>query len=126
MAQRICKTKYCKNKTRKGRLICSTCDKREWREKYPMKAAFQTLRHNATRRGKPFTITFEYFQKFCYETKYMAGKGRSKLSFTVDCIINKLGYIPGNIQKLTKSANSSKGTKTLVYDYRHPEHTTVI
>lgn len=91
-----------------------------------MKAAFQTLRYNAHRRGKPFTITFEYFTQFCYETNYMAGKGRSSLSYSVDCIINSLGYIPGNIQMLPKGQNASKGTKTLIYDYRYPELARVV
>jgi len=121
-----CETKYCKNKARKGRKICSTCDKRRWRCRYPMKAAYQTLRYNATRRRKPFTITFADFEKFCYEFNYMAGKGRSRTSFTVDCIINAFGYVPGNIQSLSRSDNSRKGTKTLIYDYRNPEYTTVI
>ena len=121
-----CETKYCKNKRRKGRNKCSTCGKREWRTKFPMKAAYQTLRHNATRRRKPFTITFADFEKFCYEFNYMAGKGRTRLSYTVDCIVNSLGYVPGNLQSLTRSDNARKGTKILIYDYRHPEHATVI
>lgn len=83
-----------------------------------MKAAFQTLRHNATRRGKPFNLTFEQFQQFCRETKYMAGRGRSKQSFTIDRIDNNKGYTIDNIQMLTKSDNCRKKTKTLIYDWR--------
>lgn len=55
----------------------------------------------------------------------MAGKGRSKESYTVDCIDPKLGYIEGNIQCLLKSENSSKGTKVLHYDW-HSKTATVI
>lgn len=83
-----------------------------------MKAAFQTLRHNATRRGKVFNLTFKQFEKFCHETLYLAGKGRKNKSFTIDRIDNSKGYTINNIQMLTKSANCRKSTKTLVYDYR--------
>lgn len=83
-----------------------------------MKAAFQTLRQNARRRLKPFKLTFAEFERFCYETKYMAGKGRQRKSFTIDRRDNAKGYTIDNIQMLTKSANSTKRTKTLVYDYR--------
>jgi hypothetical protein len=89
-----------------------------------MKAAFQTLRQNARRRKKPFTISFEYFRRFCYRTKDMAGKGRNKDSYSIDCKINELGYVPGNIRKLTVAQNSSKGKK-LIFDYRYPQFTTV-
>lgn len=94
-----------------------------------MKAAFQTLRHNATRRGKVFTITFDYFKRFCYRTNYMAGKGRTKESYSIDRHKNELGYIPGNIKCRTLSFNSSKGarpvTKILNYDWR-TKYATVI
>lgn len=79
-----------------------------------MMAAYQNLKYNTTRRSKeqnkhkPFTITFEDFKEFCIETKYMAGKGRTKTSYTIDCIIEELGYVRGNLQKLTKSDNSKK------------------
>lgn len=113
-----CKTKYCKRKARSGKSICTTCDKKAWRKKFPMKAAFQTLRHNATRRGKPFSLTFAQFEKFCYETKYMAGKGRSSVSFTIDRVDNSKGYTADNIQMITKGENSRKKAKILMYDWR--------
>lgn len=99
-----------------------------------MKAAYQTLKYNTTRRAKeqgrpkPFTITFEDFKEFCIETKYMAGKGRSKTSYTIDCIKEELGYVRGNLQKLTKSDNSKKEQarrKTLVYDWQSRTATVV-
>lgn len=115
---KLCSVKFCINKHRKGRTICHTHDKQQWRERYPMKAAFQTLRHNATRRGKTFDLTFEQFENFCYETNYMAGKGRSKKSYSIDRIDNTRGYAANNIQVLTKSNNSKKSNKVLHYDYR--------
>lgn len=87
-----------------------------------MKAAYDNLKWNAWRRGKPFTITFAYFQKFCFKTDYIAGKGRSKESYSVDCKIAIKGYVPGNLQCLTLSDNAKKGVKKmLVYDWEHKQ-----
>lgn len=124
---KLCCEAFCKNKRREGRRICATCDKRRWRKRHPMKAAYETLKYNTTRRAKqqgrpkPFTITFEDFKQFCYKTNYMAGKGRSKDSYSIDCKIEELGYVKGNLQKLTVSQNSikeHKRRKLLVYDWR--------
>lgn len=125
---KTCNSKGCRRLARTGKKICTTCDKRIWRIKYPMKAAFQTLRQNTRRREKaqnkpkPFTITFEDFEEFCYETQYMAGKERSKHSYSVDCIIEELGYVKGNLQRLTVSQNSIKEhvrrKKILAYDWQ--------
>lgn len=118
MAKRICKTKYCKREARKGRTICSTCDKRIWRKNNPLKACFQTLRQNARRRGKEFELTIEQFEKFCFETFYIAGKGRKKQHFSIDRIDNNKGYTVDNIGVLTKTENSKKSNKILSYDWR--------
>ncbi len=112
-----CNTPNCRNKAAKGRTICYKCKTRKHREKNPVKAAYDALKHNAKRRGKVFTITFADFKKFCRKTKYMAGRGRMKDSFSIDRIDPAKGYEPGNLQLLTISENSSKGKKLLVYDY---------
>lgn len=75
----------------------------------------------AKQRNKPFTITLEYFRKFCYKTEYIKGKGRNADSYTVDCIKNELGYVAGNLRILTLSANASKSWKQLHYDWRTKE-----
>lgn len=118
MPTRYCKTKYCRNKARPKRKMCNTCDKKQWRAKYPMKACFQTLRQNARRRGKIFKLTFVQFEKFCYRTNYLAGKGRKKDSFSIDRIDNSKGYTVDNIQMIPKGINSSKRNKLLVYDWQ--------
>ena len=82
-----------------------------------MRAAFKALRDNAKRRHKIFTITFQDFKELCIETRYMAGKGREKLSYTLDCKINELGYVKGNIQVLPKIVNCSKGTRSMTLSY---------
>jgi hypothetical protein len=84
---------------------------KKWRENNPEMYAYLNLVHNAKRRNKPCTITFEYFKKFCRKTKYIQRKGIWKYSYSIDCKINELGYVEGNLQLLTVSANSIKGTK---------------
>lgn len=113
------------NKRRKNARDCGTCVKRKWRQKYVMKACYQTLKYNATRRHKPFTITFEYFKRFCYRTKYIAGKGRSKDHYSIHRIKNELGYVPGNIRALTNEKHQQIHAKILSYDYR-TKYATVI
>lgn len=123
-----CSERGCRRPPRHKSGLCTTCDKKMWRKRYPMKASFQTLRQNTRRREKtqnkpkPFTITFEDFEEFCYETDYMAGKGRSKCSYSIDCIVEELGYVKGNLQRLTVSQNSIKEhtrrKKLLAYDWQ--------
>lgn len=113
--EKKCCESHCRNKAAKGSRYCHKCRSRRWREKNPMMASYVTLRYNAKRRGKVFTITFEYFKEFCYETDYMAGKGRTKGCFTVDRIKEELGYIPGNLQKLEVGENKRKH---LHYDWQ--------
>lgn len=107
----------CRHQAAPGRKICNTCKTKNHRKKDPMRYSYDAMKANAKRRNKIFTISFEYFQQFCYQTKYHLGKGRSKVSFTVDCKINELGYAEGNIQMLTKQENSRKGVKSLEYDW---------
>jgi hypothetical protein len=82
-----------------------------------MRYAYDVLKMNAKRRKKPFTITFEYFEKFCIETNYIAGKGRSRKSYSVDRIRNELGYVPGNLRVLTLEDNARKATRKTILSY---------
>ena len=116
MRKRKCATKFCRNRIDKNN-FCNTCKSRKKRAAHPMRYAYDVLKMNAKRRGKPFGITFEYFKKFAIETNYLRGKGRTKLSYSVDCIKNHLGYVPGNLQCLTVSDNSKKGVRDIVLHY---------
>lgn len=99
----------CKRRKRlKDRTKCGTCANKAWREKDPVKTSYVNLKHNAKRRGKVFTITLAYFRRFCYRTDYIAGKGRTADSWTVDRIKEWLGYVPGNLQKLKNGDNTRK------------------
>lgn len=126
-----CAETGCRKQTREGHTICSGCDKKRWRKKYPMKAAYQTLKYNCTRRKIFFDLSFEEFAQFCYETDYMAGKGRSSESYSIDRRIEGKtpGYTFTNIQMLTKGQNSIKEherrKKMLVYDWKTKSATVV-
>lgn len=86
---------------------CSKCQ----RLKNPEKYAYQTLKDNAKRRGKEFTLTFEQFNEFAIKTNYIARKGRKKDCLHVDRICEKDGYTKENIQVLTNSQNVRKYLK---------------
>ncbi len=108
----------CKRRDRlKGRRKCWKCRKKEnvWFSD-PVNYSYMNLKSNAKRRGKVFTITLAYFKKFCYRTDYIAGKGRTSESYTVDRIREELGYIPGNIQVMQNGLNVKK---YLNYDWQN-------
>lgn len=114
-----CKTPYCRN-TCKGS-YCNTCKSRTARAADPVKYSYYTLRTNTIRRkGREFfALTLDEFRQYCYETDYIAGKGRTRLSHTIDCIDPTMGYFIGNIQPRTLAANAKKGKKILHYDWEN-------
>jgi len=81
---------------------------KQYRHKYPFKYAYQTLKSNAKKRGKEFTITLHEFILFCHETNYIGYKGRRGSCLSVDRIDQNKGYTIDNIQTLTVSENSKK------------------
>ena len=94
-----------------------TCKSRKYRKSNVCRSTFLNLKNNSKRRGIVFTLTFDEFEKFCYQTDYLKGKGRSSLSYSIDRIDNSKGYFIDNIQVLSVGENSRKGVKSLVYDY---------
>jgi len=88
--------------------MTSTEKKKRYRAKYPIRYAFTTLRDNAKRRGKVFTLTFQQFQEFAIKTQYMIKKGIWQDSYHIDRINEAKGYTPDNIQLLTNSDNVKK------------------
>lgn len=88
-----------------------------------MRDAWQHLKDNSKRRNIFFDLTFEQFQEFCYETDYIKKVGKSSLSYSVDRIIEELGYTAGNIQAIPIRDNTLKeharrrARKILMYDY---------
>jgi hypothetical protein len=113
-----CLTLHCRNKHAKGQNYCHTCTRKKWRAKNPEKYAYYTLKYNAKRRGKIFTLTFEEFKTFAASCNYMTGKGKTAQSLSIDCIIPEAGYTPENIQPLSLALNGRKADKLLVYDWQ--------
>jgi len=119
MKVRKCK---CGKKAAKGRNECLACKQRKYREKYPLKTYYDNMKMNANRRGKEFTIDFDYF---CSLIDDIEEFGRGMGFLTIDRINNNLGYIRGNLQILKFEENASKGSKELdeifgVFEYECP------
>ena len=83
-----------------------------------MRYAYCTLKANAKRRGKEFSLTFDQFKKFAIETNYLRGKGKQSTSYSIDRIDNERGYTVDNIRIMTLADNSRKHTKQLHYDWQ--------
>lgn len=119
----LCHTPRCTKAHEPNRSTCAMCRKRAYRKAHAMRDAFQNLKGSAGKRDIFFGLSFEEFSELCYETEYLAGKGRYSYSYTVDRVIEgKLpGYVKWNIRVITRSANSSKEMTrrkmTLDYDW---------
>lgn len=101
----------CRKPAAKGRRMCSRCHMRQWRTTRPLQAAFATLRDHARARGIEFTITLPEFRKFVLQSGYLTRRGNAGACLTVDRVDNLRGYVPGNLQPLTRSENSVKRAK---------------
>jgi hypothetical protein len=110
-----CAAKFCRNEA--AGVLCNTCRSRKSRLSDPVRYAWWNLRNRAKQRSIAFTITLEQFRAFCVKTQFIAGKGRSADSYTIDRIYNNVGYHIDNIQVLTKSQNVKK--YYLSYDWEH-------
>ena len=113
-----CATEGCRNKALKWRTLCCTCKNKRWKKNNYLRYCYDYLMANARRRNKIFTLTFDDFVQFCIETNYDKLKGKTSLSMSIDCKIQRLGYTKTNIRAITLSENSSKG----VNDYIEPEY----
>jgi hypothetical protein len=103
-----CWTRDCENLAVPERRYCSKCKKRKYREKYPLKYIYDTIKMNAKRRRKEFTLTFDEFECFCRRTGYDKFKGITADCLSIDRIKNSEGYHVWNIQAITVSKNSKK------------------
>jgi hypothetical protein len=104
----MCSTVGCGNTPQKGRRYCQSCNNRKWRQKHPIKAAFNNLKQNAKRRGIWFDLTFQAFKRFCKDTAYVKLKGTGPDDMTIDRVIPAKGYVDGNLQMISKAENSIK------------------
>ena len=106
----------CCVKTCKSGNICFSCQKRNYKNRYPEKYAYQVLKNNAKRRGKTFKLTFEQFLEFAIQTNYMDKKGRTFFGLHIDRIDEAVGYEISNIQVLTNTENIKKFHNSKKYD----------
>jgi hypothetical protein len=109
-----------KNDRAKGRKVCFSCKQKRYKENNPLPLAYNTLKQNAKRRKKSFSLTFLQFKEFCFETDYMVKKGTKSKSYHIDRIIELEGYHKDNIQTLENCKNSEKYRnfkKSLQYQY---------
>lgn len=104
----LCETPRCRNKHAKNKWSCHACYTRAFRFRNPLKYVYNTLKDNAKRRGKDFSLTFEEFSSFVKDTNYMDGRGRTKFDLSIDRRDNEHGYHAWNIRAITVSENSSK------------------
>lgn len=114
-----CMVSFCRNFRATGRRICHKCRNRRYRDRNPMRAHFDTLRTHARARGIEFSLTFQQFAQFASESSYLELTGPFRMCLTVDRIDNTKGYVAGNIQPLTRSANSVKRCKQDAARMRH-------
>ncbi len=103
-----CQTKFCRGYTTPDghSPYCGKCRYRRFRDKFPLKCAFNNLRKRARQRGKTFTLTFADYEKFAIESRYAAMKGKTKHSLTIHRKEHTRGYEPDNIQAVTMSLNA--------------------
>lgn len=115
---KICKTRKCKKGAAPKSNRCYTCTKRLYRERHPIRNAYNNLRQNAKRRKKDFDLSFEQFKKWAIETSYIKKRGRTATSYHIDRIDPMKGYTLGNIRALTNSENVKRHAEFIAeYNY---------
>ena len=108
----LCCAYGCNNKPadKKGGL-CHKHYARKLRTDKPIQVRYSQAKQKAKSRGLEFTISIEWFRKFCQRTGYLTVKGRRGQNATLDRRCNMHGYHEWNIQILTNRANASKGNR---------------
>lgn len=104
----ICIISKCRKHSGKGYSICFKHKREKQKLDNPLRYWFDVWRQNARSRGIEFSVTIEYFKKFCDETGYLEKKGQGREGLTIDRKDYTKGYVEGNLQVLTKSQNSRK------------------
>lgn len=105
---RRCKNPNCKNEAAPNRLVCHPCKYQAEKARDSQRTAYHRLKSRAKERNIFFDLTLEEFREFCIETDILAKRGRKSSSWTIDRIIEELGYTKGNLQKLTNAENVAK------------------
>lgn len=106
----LCRVKHCRNEKAPRHSLCHKHRMRIWRARNPMRAAYNRLKNKAKARKIGFSLSFPQFATLCEVTGYIEGTGQDPSCLTIDRIDPNLGYEQGNIQVITLSENSSKGS----------------
>jgi len=108
---RFCCAYGCKNSPHPKKAgLCHKHYARKLREEKPIQVRYSQAKQKAAARNIEFTITLEWFRKFCARTGYLS-KGYRGQRATLDRRCNVHGYHPWNIQILSNRANASKGNR---------------
>lgn len=94
-----------------GKHDCHCCNKRLWRKRNPLSAQYSRLKESARKRDIEFTIARAEFEEFAVQCDYIATTGNFGHSLCVDRKDAKMGYVPGNIQPLSREENTRKQMK---------------
>ena len=81
-----------------------------------MESILKELRTNARRRRIECTLTIDDLRALTAETGYLEGRGRHGDNLHIDRINPTIGYVAGNVQILTCSANVAKGNRERYLD----------
>ncbi len=104
----FCTERGCSNTRCDGKNICAKHVHRKRKEKDLCAYTFHSLKCNARRRGKVFTITLDYFRGWCHGSNYLILKGRTAEEYSIDRDNPDLGYEPGNLKLMKVGMNSRK------------------
>jgi hypothetical protein len=107
-AKGLCCNAYCKHLARPKRWDCNTCHTKKNQIRNPLRYSYNTLKNNAKRRGKDFTLTFDQFAHFAKKIDYMNKKGTKAKSMSIDRRDETRGYHFDNIQGLSLRENIYK------------------
>lgn len=107
----LCRVKFCPGDKRWNSTLCHKHAQRWFRFTNPLKAAFDSRRNQARRRGLIWEISFKDFKTLCKETSYLEGVGITRDCLQIDRIDGSKGYTIDNIQIITVSENVAKGNR---------------
>jgi len=108
---RLCRVSGCNRPVAPSRTICHTHKKQLDKIRDPIAAAYRTLKNNARRRNKTFTISKEEFRKWYIENNLGVVRGRKRGQYSIDRVQNLGGYSLDNIKLETVTFNTKKGSK---------------
>lgn len=88
--------------------IVSDYSDKQSRLKWLYHKVFRVKKHNAKKQNILFMLQFGFFLNFCRNTNYHALRGQGANDLTIDRKDNLQGYLPENIQTLSRLENIRK------------------